>query len=392
LDLNPLPNYPGNKGGSGVDKRLVSLMPPHRTYIEGFLGSGAVLRLKRPAELSIGLDLDPSVIKAWSGTAAPGLTLAAALAGDGVARGSTVAQVCFAESDFVRLLETSPVAPVLQDPNTLLYCDPPYLMTTRTRLFYPCEMHDPLRHALLLSLLQQLRCMVMISHYPCPLYEETLKDWRKVEYKCMTRGGPRVEACYMNFPKPQKFHDLRFVGDGFRERERIKRKTRRWLARFTAMSSEDKTVIREVLAELGPETPEMQSISVPSWRPLWVRAPEPLKGISNLQHFPFEVHISCVYFLCHHGKIVYVGSSQKLVKRLVAHLNQSRKVFDSVFYVPCKPRDLSEVEAAYIARFKPPYNGVPGLTDSDERPSPAPALPAVRVTPGDGGPRPGGLP
>ncbi len=88
--MNPLPNYPGSKEGSGVDKRLVSLMPPHRTYVEGFLGGGALLRRKRPAALSIGIDLDPTVIAAWLPAATPGLTLTAALAGNDVARASAL--------------------------------------------------------------------------------------------------------------------------------------------------------------------------------------------------------------------------------------------------------------------------------------------------------------
>ena len=57
--------YPGGKAGDGVYQRLISLMPPHDVYIEPFLGGGALLRRKRPARLTIGLDLDPQVIDRW---------------------------------------------------------------------------------------------------------------------------------------------------------------------------------------------------------------------------------------------------------------------------------------------------------------------------------------
>src|SRR5216684_1286815 len=57
--------YPGGKNGAGVYQRIISLMPPHRVYIEPFLGGGAVWRLKLPAAVNIGLDLDPRVIAAW---------------------------------------------------------------------------------------------------------------------------------------------------------------------------------------------------------------------------------------------------------------------------------------------------------------------------------------
>ncbi|MGJ8626091.1 MAG: hypothetical protein ACSHXB_03935 [Sulfitobacter sp.] len=39
--------YPGGKNGGGAYQRIINHMPPHRFYIEPFLGSGAVLRNKR---------------------------------------------------------------------------------------------------------------------------------------------------------------------------------------------------------------------------------------------------------------------------------------------------------------------------------------------------------
>ena len=42
-------SYPGGKNGAGVYQAIINQMPPHQTYIEGFLGSGAVLRMKKPA-------------------------------------------------------------------------------------------------------------------------------------------------------------------------------------------------------------------------------------------------------------------------------------------------------------------------------------------------------
>lgn len=58
--------YPGGKSGPGVYHRLINLMPPHQTYIEPFLGGGAIMRLKRPARYNIGIDLDSRVIEAWA--------------------------------------------------------------------------------------------------------------------------------------------------------------------------------------------------------------------------------------------------------------------------------------------------------------------------------------
>lgn len=50
--------YLGAKSGSGVYQAIVAQMPPHDTYIETHLGSGAVMRAKPPAARSIGVEID----------------------------------------------------------------------------------------------------------------------------------------------------------------------------------------------------------------------------------------------------------------------------------------------------------------------------------------------
>jgi site-specific DNA-adenine methylase len=76
--------YPGGKGGSGVWQRIINQMPPHKTYVEAFLGGGSVLLAKRPAVASIGIDADAAVIEAWRSSPAttPNMTL---VHGDGIA-------------------------------------------------------------------------------------------------------------------------------------------------------------------------------------------------------------------------------------------------------------------------------------------------------------------
>ena len=64
---SPQDSYPGGKAGAGVYQKLINLMPQHSTYIEPFLGHGAVLLRKRPARLNIGVDLyDQAVQKVRS--------------------------------------------------------------------------------------------------------------------------------------------------------------------------------------------------------------------------------------------------------------------------------------------------------------------------------------
>jgi site-specific DNA-adenine methylase len=36
--------YPGGKNSDGTYQFIINHIPPHETYIEGFLGSGAIIR------------------------------------------------------------------------------------------------------------------------------------------------------------------------------------------------------------------------------------------------------------------------------------------------------------------------------------------------------------
>ena len=58
-------SYFGAKDGAGVKERIIAAMPPHDTYIELFLGSGAVMRAKPPARLQIGVEANPKTVKAF---------------------------------------------------------------------------------------------------------------------------------------------------------------------------------------------------------------------------------------------------------------------------------------------------------------------------------------
>ncbi len=98
--------FPGGKNGAGVYQAIINQMPPHRVYIEPFLGGGAVMRHKRPAAASIGVDRDADVVLAAGLWSVRSLTV---ICGDGI---SFLREYNFVGDEFV-------------------YCDPPYLMHTR---------------------------------------------------------------------------------------------------------------------------------------------------------------------------------------------------------------------------------------------------------------------
>lgn len=221
-------SYDGGKGQAGVYQRIINQMPPHSLYVEGCLGMGAVMRAKRPAKCSVGVEIDRNVLAAWTGKELPGLKLA--------------------NSDVVKWLRANERN---LNSQTLLYLDPPYLMSTRRsqRPLYRYEMTED-DHRLLLAWATTLPCMVMISGYQSEMYDELLFDWRAISFEVMTRGGvPATEWLWMNFPEPVELHDYRYVGEGWRERERIKKKVSRWKARLGKMPLLERQALLAALAE-----------------------------------------------------------------------------------------------------------------------------------------------
>lgn len=197
--------YPGGKGRAY--QRIISLMPPHSTYIETHLGGGAVLRHKRPARRSIGIDFDPKVVEDWKSVVHPGLE---------------VVQGCAAA--FLRSFQFAG--------DELVYADPPYWPDSRRRakcyrFDYTSEQHKDL-----LAVLSDLPCHVMISGYTNPHYEETLSGWSMQIIQNQTRTGPVEEALWTNFKPDHRLHDYSYVGDDFRERERIRRGRRTQVERL----------------------------------------------------------------------------------------------------------------------------------------------------------------
>ncbi|GAX61939.1 site-specific DNA methylase [Candidatus Scalindua japonica] len=195
----------------GVFQKLINLMPPHDVYIETHLGGGAVMRNKRPARSNIGIELDQDVVEMWTNVKPPGFELV--------------------HDDAINYLNDYPFTG-----NELIYCDPPYLRETRRKSgrLYKYE-YSHKDHTVLLELLKSLPCMVMISGYESLLYRESLKGWHTHSYQAACHHGVATEWLWMNYNIPVELHEYRYLGNNFRERERIKRKTQRWTARLQSM-------------------------------------------------------------------------------------------------------------------------------------------------------------
>ena len=214
--------YPGGKGGAGVYQRIINLMPSHRVYIEPFVGGGNIILNKQPAETSIVIDLDAGQLERLT----PLLT-------------SSVTSIC---EDAVPWLKAYP-----WQGDELVYCDPPYVMAARSgRRLYKHEMTDA-QHRELVSVLSAIPASVMLSGYQNDLYDELVSQWRRVDFPAMTHGGVKIESIWMNYDPPAVPAELTYLGDNFRERERIKRKKARWGAKLAKLPKAEQAAIMDVL-------------------------------------------------------------------------------------------------------------------------------------------------
>lgn len=214
--------YLGAKSGSGVFQTIINLIPPHDTYIEAFLGTGAVMKRKAPAQKNIGIDLNKKCIDEFDYAAA--------------------SLICGDAFDYLRTHDFE------SSGRTVVYANPPYVPDTRTssaKYDYELTNED---HIELLEILCSLPCYVLLSGYRSDLYDEHLKDWWSIDFQCMSRGGVRTETVWCNF-KPGDIHYHTFAGTNFTDRQRIKRKAARWANNFKSLPPGEKQAVLSAILQ-----------------------------------------------------------------------------------------------------------------------------------------------
>lgn len=209
--------YPGGKGADGTFQWLLALMPTHAMYVEPFVGKGAIARRKPPALATLLFDKDPAVIRWWKNLRWPGVI---AERRDGIhwleRHGRDLGSDC------------------------LVYCDPPYLPSTRRKLrMYRHEL-SARDHRRLLRASRNCSCPVMLSGYASTMYDEELAGWHRFTHWAITRGKVmREEVCWCNYD-PEKVTPALAIryeafGRNFREREKVGRMVKTWTSRLRAM-------------------------------------------------------------------------------------------------------------------------------------------------------------
>lgn len=228
--------YDGGKNGDGVYQAIINQMPPHTHYIELFLGSGAIMRRKKPALVNVGVEIDRETFSAVKT----------------VVTASADQNFKWKPFNCDALEWLKPLCEGTSTKDVLIYADPPYLMSVRScqRDLYRHEFHTVEQHTRLLELAKSIPCRWMISGYRSALYDDLLRDWRRVDFQAMTRRGLVTESLWCNFPEPVELHDYGFLGRDNTDRQRILRKKTRWKNRLAKMSALERQAVLSAILEL----------------------------------------------------------------------------------------------------------------------------------------------
>lgn len=223
--------YLGAKNGSGVYQTIINLLPPHDTYIELFLGTGAVMKRKAPASRQIGIDLNRECI-------------------DGFESEHDVELLNVCAFDFMRSFDFS------SSGRTVIYADPTYVRETRTsNARYKFELTDQ-QHVELLDILESVDAFVLLSGYRNRIYERL--TWWSVDFQAMTRGGVRTETVWCNF-EPKDIHYHTYAGKNFTDRQRIQRKSARWASSYAKLPAGERSAILSALMQVESDLQQRNS-------------------------------------------------------------------------------------------------------------------------------------
>ena len=244
-------------------KWIISHFPSHRVYVEPFAGAASVLLNKDPSRVEVLNDLNQRIVSAFRvlrdpdlasrlqellrltpcseveyqaardraqcpvedarrlivlGHQAHGSTGASGGKLSGWRRGvrphgptsarewSALWKEVLSWSDRLRgvYLECGDAATVIRrwdDPDALFYVDPPYVAETRTQGLrgYAHEMTDD-EHRSLAEVLSEVQGMVVLSGYPCDLYDQDLyKGWHRIERNVVAdKAKKATEVLWVN--------------------------------------------------------------------------------------------------------------------------------------------------------------------------------------------------
>jgi DNA adenine methylase len=253
--------YPGSKWN--LADKISQLLPEHKTYLEPYFGSGAVLFTKTPSAIETVNDLNDDVVNffrvikqdpealaekiyltpysrkvyddAWKirpeneidkalnfvirSFMSYGFRPTEKSGWKNNVNGRERAYAVKCWNDLPKLIqevtlrlkqvqiECRPAIELIEKysrDNVSMYVDPPYVLSTRRRKQYSVEMEDK-DHEELLDALNNSKAKILLSGYDSDLYNKRLKNWERIEFSATAEKGlPRTEILWVNFsPKKQ---------------------------------------------------------------------------------------------------------------------------------------------------------------------------------------------
>lgn len=254
MTIKSILKYPGAKWNCA--EWIISHFPAHAHYVEPYFGSGAVFFNKRPSRHEVINDLDHRVMNLCRVIRTRGDELARAVrltpyaraeyyqsyavTGDEMEDARRFLVRCWMahgfkpycrtgwrhngskslhpitnlwkdlpariEATIARLadaeIESIPALAIIEryaTIDTLIYADPPYVLSTRShKKLYAHEMTDA-DHLTLLDALDAHPGPVVLSGYHCALYDDRLAHWQTREKKVQAeKGNTRTEVLWLN--------------------------------------------------------------------------------------------------------------------------------------------------------------------------------------------------
>lgn len=233
----PFPTYNGGKSGAGTYQNIINHIPKCDLFIDACTGNNSIVSKFKilPSRIILN-DIDNIIYKALVDAVFKSL--------DNIPEETTVQVLNMDYSALIKKYDDGRAG-------TFFYFDPPYLISSRTsaKQLYQYNWIDS-QHEEFIKRMLKMKSQVMISHYPCKMYDQAFKKWHSFTFKSTTRGGLREEKIYMNYATPSLIQDYSYVGNNFTDRQRIKRKAERLHSKLSNLPALEKAAILSTLLKI----------------------------------------------------------------------------------------------------------------------------------------------
>jgi DNA adenine methylase len=223
----PYRTYNGGKAGAGTYQNIINHVPACDVFIDAMCGNlGVSSHLTLPATTVLN-DIDAKVCA----------DIAQLIGG---IKGVTVTNEDYTDKIFL----FDGFARRKEAIRVFFFFDPPYLKDTRKsqKDLYRHEWTLQDHHHFLNHIIT-MHSLVMVTHYPCVLYDIALTGWYHFDFESNTRSGLATERIYMNYPPPTVLQDYRYIGRDYIHRQQIKRKQTRWIEKLQQMPALERNAL-----------------------------------------------------------------------------------------------------------------------------------------------------